>query len=323
MGYDRAKAIAYAEKHWNVPCDDGKFGLTNDRPSVASKRMELHAPAADGWKPEFVKGSGEPEKFVFRRTTPAGVEEKIISNWAGLADCAHFLSQCLSAGGATTNEWGVAGLVQNLQSRSDTKTLCERVAQAAAQRVINSGVFKQGDMIGYFNVDPDGDYGGRPSYTHSTMFAGKPTATDDGRVTCHTVARFPGKTWAGVEDRWWLHSGYTYTLIHFVSDDSTPNLTRAAALEGWWMLEYSGRTEYYYIFRDGRARYTKRAPKSAREQLAVADGGAYWFMDAGGKITFVWRATGTLEVWTPSPPDMTSYRSLINGATPGVVTKLF
>ena len=260
---------------------------------------------------------------MFQRTVGGLTQEKIINGWDGLADCAHFLSQCLSAGGATTKEWGVTELVQSLQGRRDTKTLCERVAQGPAQRVIDSGVFKPGDMIGYFNVDPDGDYDGRLAYSHSTMFADRPNATDDGRVTCHTVARFPGKTWAGVEDRWWLHTGYTYTLIHFNVDDPAPNLSRTAALEGWWQLQYSGRTEYYYIFKDGRARYTKKPPKSAKEQLNIANGSAHWFMESTGKITFIWRATGTVEVWSPVPPQLSDYSSLINSVTPGVVSRLF
>src|ERR1700694_2161795 len=132
-------------------------------------RRELKALAAEGWDPMFVQGDGrDPEKAVFRRTVGGSIQEKKIHDWAGLADCAHFLSRCLSAGGAKIAERGVRELVATLQARSDTKTLCERVSRERAQRVINTGIFQKGDMLGYFNVSPTGDFGGRREYSHST-----------------------------------------------------------------------------------------------------------------------------------------------------------
>lgn len=322
MAYNRDDAVSYADRHWNIPCDDGVFWLTNEAIVVETKRRQLHAPAAAGWQPMFVKGDGtEPEKAVFRRTVGGLTEEKIINGWAGLADCAHFLSRCLSAGGVKVSERGVTELVSTLQNRADTKTLCERVPQDRAQRVIDTGIFKKGDMIGYFNISPTGDYGGRLAYAHSTMYVGKIDRAGIGGVTCHTVARFPPRSW--VNDSWWLHAGYTYTLIHFSTDDPAPSPGRVAALDGWWQLTYAGRTEYYYIFRDGRARYSRtQVPKSAKEPMHATDGSAYWFMNGAGKITFIWKATGTVEVWTPTV-GVTTYSSLINGVTPGVVAKLF
>ena len=321
MGYDRDKAIKYAETFWNIPCDDGIFWLTNDRVSIEAKRKELKAPAVDGWQPMFVEGDGtDPEKAVFRRTVGSVIEEKIINGWAGLADCAHFLLRCLTAGGANVNERGVAGLFQTLQARADTKTLCEKVPKDQGQKVIDTGIFKKGDMFGYFNISPTGDFGGRRAYSHSTMYVGKLDKLGVGGVTCHTVARFPPKSW--VTDSWWLHDGYTYTLIHFSSDDSTADMRKAAELEGWWKVEYAGRTEYYQIFKDGRARYTKKAPKSARESMLTVEGTAYWFMDGVGKTTFIWRATGTVELWSPLVGTK-GFSSLINGVTPGVVSKVF
>ena len=68
MAFDRDAAVKYADRHWNIPCDDGVFWLTNDVVKIEAKRKELKAPAADGWQPMFVKGDGsEPEKAVFRR----------------------------------------------------------------------------------------------------------------------------------------------------------------------------------------------------------------------------------------------------------------
>jgi len=150
MAFDRDKAINYADTHWNIPCDDGVFWLTDGAVVVEQKRKELKAPLADGWQAMFVKGDGsDPEKAVFRRTVGGVIEEKLISPWAGLADCAHFLSRCLSAGGVAVNERGVSLLVGKLQGLGETKTLCERVVRESAQRVIDTGIPKKGDMFGY------------------------------------------------------------------------------------------------------------------------------------------------------------------------------
>ena len=319
MAYDRDAAVKYADKHWNIPCDDGVFWLTNDVVKIETQRKELKAPAADGWQPMFVKGDGsQPEKAVFRRTKGGVTEEKIINDWVGLADCAHYLSKCLSAGGAKVNERGVRELVNTLQARADTKTLCEKVPRAGAQRVIDTGIFKKGDMLGYFNIDPKGDFGRLNSYTHSTMYVGKLDAAGVGGVTCHTVARFPPRSW--VNDSWWLHDGYKYTLIHFTSDDTTPTPSKALELQGWWQLVYAGKTEYYYVFKDGRARYTTIAPKSAKAQIHAPDNSAYWFVD-GDKVTFIWRNSGTVEVWSPTAGG--GYSSMTNGVTPGTLTRVF
>jgi hypothetical protein len=322
MAYKRDDAVKYAAKHWNIPCDDGVFWLSNERISVEAKRKQLKASAADGWQPKFVQGLGsEPEIAVFERMVGGVKEQKLINGWDGLADCAHYLSRCLTTGGAKIDERGVTGLVNTLQARADTKTLCERTPRAGAQRVINSGIFKPGDMIGYFNIDPSGDYDGAKRYTHSTMYVGKLDARGDGGVTCHTVARFPPHSW--VNDSWWLKDGaYTYTLIHFTADDPTPDATKAAKLAGWWKLDYSGRTEYYYIFKDGRARYANKPPKSTKTPMAVSDGSAYWFMDSAGKVTFIWRASGTVEIWSPAIGGGKEYSSMINSGIPGVVTRL-
>ncbi len=284
MPFNRNAAVKYAETYWNIVCDDGIFWLTNERIMVSMKRKELRAPEADGWKPMFVKGDGtDPEKAVFRRSVGGKTEEKLINGWAGLADCAHYLSRCLTAGGAKVDERGVTYLVNTLQARADTKTLCEKVTKDKAQNVINTGIFKPGDMFGYFNVSPDGDFGGRKSYTHSTMYVGKLDTAKVGGVTCHTVARFPPHSW--VNDSWWLHDGYTYTLIHFSDDDPKPTQTVLDAITGWWKQEYGVMTTYIRVGKDGTARFTKQAPKSAAEQAHAAVDSAYWFSDPMGKVT--------------------------------------
>jgi len=327
MAYKRPDAVNFADTHWNITADDGDFWLSNQ--SISISQVRLHdviptsswkkAPVGEGWQPFFVDDGGGGEKAVFRRVVSGTTEEILINSWDGIADCAHFLSRCISAGGVKMNERGVPSLVNTLQSLPNTKTLCEKVVKEAGQRVIDSGVFKPGDMVGYFNIDPAGDYGGAKQYSHSAMYAGKIGGKTDGGITCHTICRFPGRSW--VEDSWWLKppGHYTYTLIHFSDDDPTPDPVKAAALPGWWQLDYAGRTEYY-LMRSGSVTYTKKAPTTGQTTVHLPEGTAYWFMAPNGEITFTWRKSGTVEVWTPAGG---GYTSKINGATPGVLTKLF
>jgi len=321
MAYNRDAAVKYAAAYWNIPCDDGIFWLTNERINVAVKRRELKTPESEGWKALFVKGDGtEPEKAVFRRNIAGKTEEKLINGWAGLADCAHYLSRCLTAGGAKVDERGVRSLVNTLQARPDTKTLCEKVAKERAQNVINTGIFKPGDMIGYFNVSPSGDFDGRQSYTHSTMYVGKLDKLGVGGVTCHTVSRYPPFSW--VNDSWWLHDGYVYTLIHLSSDDVKADLSLVNRVAGWWQQEYGGMTTYLRIGKDGTARIAKVVPKSANELVNLPIDNAYWFDGGLGRITLIWRKSGVVESWNPASGDV-PFVGILNGSITGKLKKLF
>jgi len=327
MAFRRTDAVNYADRHWNTPTDDGIFWLSNQGVMIDQVRQKnvigtpfwKKAPVADGWQPFFVDDGNGGEKAVFRRVVGGKTEEILINPWEGIADCAHYLSRCLTAGGAKIAERGVPSLVNALQAQSNTRTLCEQVSRDAAQGVIDTGIFKPGDMIGYFNVDPKGDYGGAKQYAHSAMYVGKIGGKSDGGVTCHTICRFPGRSW--VEDSWWLKppGHYTYTLIHFADDDPAPDTAKADALAGWWQLDYSGRTEFYLIYKGGKATYTKRAPAKGQTYVHGAEGSAFWFMAPGGRVTFIRRKTGTVEVWTPGA---TGYTSLIIGGVKGVLKKL-
>jgi len=168
MGFNRKEAVKFADLHWNTPADDGLFWLSNEAVVISQVRKDnvipttswKKAPADDGWQPFFVDDGKRGEKAVLRRVVGGVTEEILINPWEGIADCAHFLSRCLTAGGVTVSERGVPQLIDTLQAKSNTKTLCEQVSKEGGQRVIDSGIFKPGDMIGYFNIDPKGDYGG-------------------------------------------------------------------------------------------------------------------------------------------------------------------
>jgi hypothetical protein len=317
MPFNRTKAIDYARNHWTTICDDGLLALENEVVSIGQKRLELKAPAADGWQAKFVRyndGTGIAEKAVFQK----GTSEILINDWAGIADCAHFLSRSLQAGGANVNERGVHGLVMALQERKDTRTLCERASREGAQHVIDSGVFKNGDMLGYYNIKPDGDYG-RISYTHSTMYAGKTGPTDPGRITCHSMCRFPGQS--DIEDRWFLKDGYKYTLIHFTADDGVVNPATAQEFSGWWQVEFGAETLFYEFLVDGRAKMSRVAPKKVRSTISrpaiIAVG--HWF-ERTGVFTLIWQSSGTVEVWSE---DRSGFRILRNNVLTGGASQMF
>jgi hypothetical protein len=319
MGYDRNLAIDYAKRFWDRPCDDGVFWLNDRAVNVEHKRRELNAPAAEGWEPRFVPDGHGAEEAVFQRTRAGAVEKRLIQGWNGLADCAHFLSKCLTTGGVRIADLAVPKLVSDLQARQDTKTFGEKVDLAAGQRIVDSGVFSKGDMIGYFNIDPAGDYGGAVQYSHSTMYVGKLDASDPGRITCHTKSRFPGLS--AFPDEWYLDAGsYKYTFIHLSADDVAPTRQVAAGLEGWWRVQFGAQTYYYFLFPDGRARWRSRPPRSKAETLHDAEGSAYWFRQLD-KTVFFWRKSGSVEVWSVAG-GVGSFRTVLNGGSSGTASKL-
>lgn len=336
MSFNRNAAVQYADRYWNIPADDGTVyivkavsgtgGRGSTEVSMAVSIADVRtrnviptqtwqkAPVNENWQPFFVNDGKLAEKLVFRH---AGSPDIVINEWAGLADCAHFLSRCLTAGGVRVQEAGVPKLLEALQRLSNTKTLCQGVSRQAGQRVIDTGIFRPGDVIGYFNIDPNGDYGGAHMYSHSAMYVGKINGKRDGGIACHTVCRFPGRSW--LEDSWWLKPAghYAYTLIHFSDDDRVPS--GAGELVGWWQLNYPPRlTRYCLVQWNGLAHYARKAPpKGVRGPFGAGDP-AYWFMAPNGDVTFV-QKDGTVELWTRG---RSGYSVTINGAIRGDLTKL-
>jgi hypothetical protein len=301
MRYDRDAAVAYAQRYWDRPCDDGIFWRSDSAVDVAHMRKALHAPADDGWEARFVPDGKEAEHAVFRREVGGKVEEIEIQPWAGLADCAHFLSRCLTAGGFSIQEISVPKLVNHLKTRGDTKVLAERVSRRRGQRIVDSGILKKGDMLGYFNTSPEGDYGGRRQYSHSTMFIGKIRSGDVGRITCHTKSRFGGLS--AFPDQWHLDDpSYLYTFIHISRDDTMPMGVGRPGLHGWWHTDDTG-GRHYYLAPGGHASFGLQPPRSVQERpgLAALNGGHY-FVD-GGTITLIWRLTGEVDVWQRNGDD--------------------
>ena len=84
-------------------------------------------------------------------------------------------------------------------------------------------------------------------------------------------------------------------------------------------LDDSGRTEPC-LMRTGSATDTKRAATRGQPAVHVPGSTAYWFVAPNGEISFTWRKTGKVEVWTPCGVN-TPVK--INGAILGVLPKLF
>lgn len=322
MPYDRKKAMTYAKTYWDQPCDDGYFWNTGEKIFIEEERKKKGAPAKDGWVPRFVRDGSGGEEALFIKPSATGVtlkgygaatwDKKLIHGWAGLADCAHYLSKCLSAGGVTIAEIAVSVLVRKLQSRADTKTLVEKVPLATAQRVIDSGVFKEGDMIGYFNTDPHGDYGRANSYTHSTMYVGK-DSKGIGRITCHTKSRYMD-LFDG--DDWSIGSGYKYTLIHISSDDK-PLTSATTTYAGWYEVGPAAALVYYKLGTKGTFAVTRHKPKAAGDTAQHAIDTGYWFENAPG-VTAFGKAKGDVVKF-----DLTAALAVKINGSPAHASRLF
>jgi hypothetical protein len=327
---NRTAAIDFARSHWDTVADDGVFWLSSEAVSVEAKRVQLGAALRDGWDFKFVTylDAGKlAEKAVFAK----GSAEKLVQDWAGLADCAHFLSRILRAGGITGAEsLSVPRLVEILQQRADTRTLAERVNRSQGQNIVDSGVLKPGDVIAYFNIAADGDYGGSRSYSHSAIYVGKVGRTGTiptGRITCHTISRFGGLTSPLVSDEWHLGSShYAYTFIHFSDDDSAPALLVKAAplFVGWWEVSVpAGKPVFQLNDSTGRSYFTTTRPKSSR--TGPSGDRAYWFatsLTAPVSISVTWRGDATVDVWTAGS-DPREFVVVTNGGPPRTATRMF
>lgn len=275
---DRKAAIAYANAFWDRPCQDGTFWNTKREIIVSHERARLKASAADGWEARFVPDGAGAEEAAFIQRDPDGISiaslpgkwNKItIWPWAGLADCAHFLSECLKAG-KVQNAYSVSvpRLVKLLAAfrPSVMKTLAEKRSKDACQRVIDTGLFQPGDFIGYFNTDPQGDYG-EIDYTHSAMYVGGKF------ITCHTYCRYEDRGNFAVT--WDIKHGFNYTLLHFTDGDPQPSQATLDLLLGWWEVTALGKTLYYFFQRDGSVISSSKKPSS--KTTAASGQHGYWY----------------------------------------------
>ena len=300
MALDRNAGVEYAKKFWNRVCDDDKFWNKDWFVLVKDKRKSMDAPATENWEALFVSDGAGGEKAVFRRTVKGKTEEKPdpISVWSGpqgLNDCTHFVSRCLMAEGLSITETPRAHeLSTALISASNTKTLALQVSRAQGQKVVDSGIFKEGDFVGYAKENGN--------YEHTAMFVGRQVggATDPGGITCHTVCRFQGLSaaWNGAtDDVWFLHEekGRSYTLVHFAEDDPPISPTTLQWLPGWWQIG----NDFYFVTTGGHGFATPQKPTRPAQKLLNANTVGYYF--EGKPVIFIWRKPGSktqVEKWT-------------------------
>ena len=318
MPIDRDTAIAYAKKFWNRACDDEKIAISSGWLLLSDKRKEMHAPASDGWEVFFVANQTTLETAVFRRTVNGVVEQMphvVVSNDL-LDDCTHYVSRCVVKEGIKIHETFRANdLITALIAADSTKVLAERVDRGEGQKIVDSGIFKPGDVIGFFNKSK-GD-----RYSHSAMFTGPATskAGGGGGLTCHSTCRFGGltKAWNDDEDDGWFlydKDGQSYTLIHFSEDDVALMPSTMKWLAGWWQVG----SKFYFVEEWGKALSTTQKPASSQQTLAGGKSRAYLFQGQD-QITFIWRSQhggGAIQVetWSAGLNSQSAVKVQIDGA---------
>jgi hypothetical protein len=300
--------MEFAGEFWNRPCrsDTQPFALGMDggRDVPLSRYWDQRKAPSKHYEPLFVFSTlfGKDQLVAKPKPgAPAGLPSIVLvddtKTGDKLEDCAHYLSQCLKAGGLRIKEqWSVPMLVNELTAGEDhgprptAKTLCEKVKRPAAQRIIDAGLLNIGDMIGYFK--PGTTPGEKSEYAHSGMYTGE-DSTGLGRVTSHTASRFASSP-PELKEGWFLRNpNFLFTLLH-IPRASESTATIGASFAGWWRVA-NGKTEFYFVWADGRAVRTSKAPKDEKPPAMVGAGDSrgYWF-ESNGKITICWRTDGSL-----------------------------
>jgi len=204
LTYDRAGAVAYARKFWNVPCDDLFIAL-----SASGKEF---AKVPDGTK--FVHDPGVGEHAL----KPDGSRIE----WADLDDCTHFISCCIGErpgqktgglpipykqlGEPPSDPYGivrVSTMVDFLIGKLNKKI---KYASLLAEKSEDESLITKlqpGDLIAYFHK-------AEKQYTHMAIYLG------DGKIACHTYSRSDDAacTW---DNSWNIGVGtHQWTFIQFI-----------------------------------------------------------------------------------------------------------
>jgi len=205
--YDRDKAVAYARKFWNRPCNDGFIMVDS------SKFFERVPAGAKFVHDAMPSGTADREHALLPDGTTIG--------WSLLDDCTHFISCCIGqppgeeAGGlkirlmwgeGPANPYGISrvrSLVDYLLARADERKFAkvERatiIGDEKTDQDLPDGM-AAGDLIAYWNGS---------DYTHLAIYLG------DNNIASHTYSRSDSAdcTWDHV---WDLGRGkFKWTFIH-------------------------------------------------------------------------------------------------------------
>lgn len=341
----RTEITNYADDHWFTPCADNIVWVFNGRINVKEEIAKRRL-SPDEWKAAFLiyDGllAGKPYKleglYLLRatdfETLPqpdlnasrfTGVDScsypMMIASWYdraenlipqppyfGLNDCAHFVTECLAAGGIQQKTTGVGDLMRRLRGMSDTKTLALTVDAQRARGIINAGILKPGDVIIY-SQDQN-------THEHSAVYLGA------GKVATHTKSNHPDHPLQG--GKWDTSANPDHplvTLIHFGSDDFSSIASRW--VHGWWEVTTDGKTYFYYFDPSGPVRWSSRRPNDTARPLSFgeAEGVGYWF-DLGAELKIAWQKTGSCELYEKPDETPNQLTGLLNSQTDSMMTKL-
>jgi hypothetical protein len=340
MPLNRLATLRYAQEHWMSPCDDGFFytytekgGRVVIREAHARLRRQGKLPDPDNWRPVFLPDDNGGARACFIRPNPQGqllfpkraINPDLLDfpvnppselsgrfdvvpyhEDHGLVDCAHFISRCLSTGGIKVNHAGVPELVSSLRNLpfTITRTLGYKVTRERGGQILNTGIFRPGDLIAYWKpIEREH----RTDHGHSAIYVGVDAKTDQDpqsllnqgpkqgrhRIACHTVSRFGISFF---DDSWFLNAGpeRLYTFIHFVDAEDAISPTTAGLVKDWIAVQHTGRTEFYHFLPNGICEKAGQAPKSGKPAHILANDHGYWFERRSTVFVF-WPMLGQVD----------------------------
>ena len=296
MSLSRAAVRGFCRIYWGVPCPDGRVGGINYQHHLTAARGALGKRGVedyDRWRAVFLRepvdadGEGlylvKPEamakaEWFHRRGDLASDEFQLIHPDKGLLDCAHYVSAALGTAGVSVETNSAPALHHSLYARADTQTFATQVNYEMAARIFESKMLQDGDMIFY-------SLNGAIHHC-ALILSGE-------YISCHTRSRHPDK----VDDRDWdLGAGtWTYTLIHFKTDDDPKATAKTSqAVAGWWVMQYGAKTVYYHFDADGRTYGAEHRPANATARAVGTAPRGYWY-ERDGKILMFWSKTGAFN----------------------------
>lgn len=345
MAISRDAVVSYAKQFWYLPCRDGTVWLANE-PIVIASEISKRKLSPGEWMGAFLyypgakkaRGSAPREAwtleglYLVKSTSAARLRSDqmaasypdaiMVASWydnaadellthpprfSGLNDCAHFVTECLAAGGETgLRTVSVPALLNSLTSHSDTKTLARTVGKGRAQAIMDAGLLKRGDVLIFSKT--------AHSHGHSTIYLGA------SKMAMHTFSNHSESTlWGGDWSNSMTEEHNLVTLIHWNEGDTYTSASDA--IPGYWIVSWRGATYYYYFRKGGRVVYSKTKPANFMAAPSVIDGSGYWFESATG-IDISWTSTGSLEEFIrPTMFTGVAMGGLWNGSEPIVATK--
>lgn len=203
VAYDRAAALAYARRHWNVVCSDSFI-------ATGTGRGFRKVPAGTAFVHEFDAAGAS------RRREHALLPDGSRVEWEELDDCTHYISCCIGRPPGDTGgglplpsvqlgrypnaPYGivrVATIVEHLKDRRWVEVVARDTTEREHVQALGPG-----DLIAYKNR--------RGRYAHLALYLG------GGKIGCHTYCRFddPACTW---DNDWDLGAGqgWTWTFLRF------------------------------------------------------------------------------------------------------------